>query len=112
MAAQPGDITVVYRITDTSDAALLDELTQICRDRNHNLEILSGSRPDGPGFMPKLTDGEPAIPEYARLIAIAPHLPESDIYVCGPVAWSESVLHALKKLRISNDQIHVEEFSW
>lgn len=112
MAAQPGDITVVYRITDASDAALLEELTQICRERNHNLEILSGSRPDGPGFMPKLTDGQEAIPEYARLIAIAPHLPESDIYICGPVAWSESVLHALEKLRISKDQIHVEEFSW
>jgi len=112
MAAEPGDITVIYRVTDTSDAALLDEVKRICQEREHYLFILTGSRPNGPGFMPVQLAGERQQPEFERLLTIAPYLLESDVYICGPAPWSESVLHALGKLRVPNDYIHLEEFSW
>jgi len=112
MAAEPGDITVIYRVTDTSDAALLDEVKRICQEREHDLFVLTGSRPNGPGFMPAQQEGERQQPEYQRLLTIAPYLLESDVYICGPGPWSESVLHALGKLHVAKDHIHLEEFSW
>jgi len=112
MAAEPGDITVTYRVTDASDAALLDEVKRICLEREHDLFVLTGSRPNGPGVMPAQPAGERQQPEFERLLTIAPYLLESDAYICGPGPWSESVLHALGKLNVAKDHIHLEEFSW
>jgi ferredoxin-NADP reductase len=112
MDAEPGDITVFYRVTDTSDAALIDEVERICQEREHGLFVLTGSRPNGPGFMPAQQEGERQQPEYQRLLTIAPYLLESDVYVCGPGPWSESVPAALGKLHVAEDHIHLEEFSW
>ena len=112
LAAEPGDVTVVYRVTDRSNAALLDEVERICLERNHTLHILDGPRPDGPGFLPKQQASEKPAPEYARLIGLAPFTAESDIYICGPSAWSNAAVHALKKINVPKASIHVEEFAW
>lgn len=112
LASDPGDVTVVYRVTDRSDASLLDEVERICRERNHALHVLDGPRPNGPGFLPKQQAGEQIAPEYARLLALAPFAAESDIYICGPSAWSNAAVQALKKLNVPKASIHVEEFAW
>ena len=112
LASDPGDVTVVYRVTDRSDASLLDEVERICRERNHTLHVLDGPRPNGPGFLPKQQPGEQIAPEYARLLALAPFAAESDIYICGPSAWSNAAVQALKKLNVPKASIHVEEFAW
>jgi len=112
LASDPGDVTVVYRVTDRSDASLLDEVERICRERNHTLHVLDGPRPNGPGFLPRQQPGEQIAPEYARLLALAPFAAESDIYICGPSAWSNAAVPALKKLNVPKASIHVEEFAW
>jgi predicted ferric reductase len=112
LAADAGDVTVVYRVTDRSDAALLEELERICRARNHTLHVLDGPRPNGPGFLPKQAATETVKPEYARLIELAPFVAESDIYICGPAAWSHAARHSLKKLNVIDSHIHIEEFAW
>ena len=112
LASDPGDVTVVYRVTDRSDASLLDEVERICRERNHALHVLDGPRPNGPGFLPKQQAGEQIAPEYARLLALAPFAAESDIYICGPSSWSNAAVQALKKLNVPKASIHVEEFAW
>ena len=112
LASDPGDVTVVYRVTDRSDASLLDEVERICRERNHALHVLDGPRPNGPGFLPRQQPGEQIAPEYARLLALAPFAAESDIYICGPSAWSNAAVQALKKLNVPKASIHVEEFAW
>jgi len=112
LAAEPGDVTVVYRVTDRSNAALLDEVERICLERSHTLHILDGPRPDGPGFLPKQEASEKPAPEYARLIGLAPFTAESDIYICGPSAWSNAAVHSLKKINVPKASIHVEEFAW
>jgi len=112
LASDPGDVTVVYRVTDRSDASLLDEVERICRERNHTLHVLDGPRPNSPGFLPKQLAGEQIAPEYARLLALAPFAVESDIYICGPSAWSNAAVQALKKLNVPKASIHVEEFAW
>ena len=112
LASDKGDVTVVYRVTDKSDAALLGELERICKERDHTLHVLDGPRPNGPGFLPRLEDGESPIPEYARLVSLAPYAADSDVYICGPAAWSDSAVQALKKLNVQKASIHVEEFAW
>ncbi len=112
MAAEPGDITVIYRVTDTSDAALLEEVKQICRLRQHTLELPTGPRASDVEFLPSPNSDEASMTESERLLALAPDIQSSDIYVCGPVSWTASVLSALNDLDIRKSNIHVEEFAW
>lgn len=107
VVSDPGDVTIIYRVTDANDAALLEELRSISVTRGHNLEILHGERA-GNSWLP----GESDNPDYARLIELAPHVLDSDIFICGPVAWTKSVESTLKAMNVKSDQIHAEEFAW
>ena len=109
LAAEPGDVTIIYRATDIADAALLDEVERISNEKGHVLHTLHGDRGENGGFLPEDFSGNP---EHARLIALAPHILDSDIYVCGPASWSNSVKQALKRLGVAKQQIHIEEFAW
>lgn len=112
LASEPGDITVVYRATDASDAALLDEVKRICQERGHILHVLEGPRPQGQGFLPSPIGAEASKPEHVRLLDLSPMLLDSDIYICGPSQWSNAAKHSLEKLGIKKAQIHLEEFAW
>lgn len=112
LAAEPGDITVIYRVTDQMDAALLSEVQRISKERGHYLELVEGARSTKGSFLPDQLAGEREKPDYARLLELAPMIRESDVYICGPSGWSKSVSEALKNLAISKDQIHLEEFAW
>ncbi len=105
--SDPGDVTIIYRVNDANDAALLEELRDISISKGHNLTILDGER-SGASWLP----GESDKPDYARLIELAPHALESDIYICGPVAWTKSAETTLKTLNVPAEQIHAEEFAW
>lgn len=109
LAAEPGDVTIIYRTNDERDAALLDEVKRISAERGHRLAVVTGERGATGGFLPADVEGKP---EHAQLMAIAPNLLDSDIYVCGPAAWSKLVKGSLNKLRIPKSQIHIEEFAW
>ena len=112
LAAEPGDITVIYRVTDVSDAALLDEVKRICAERGHHLELVRGPRSPSGSFLPDQPQGERAKPDYVRLLELSPMARESDVYICGPSGWSNSVKGSLKKIGVPSEQIHLEEFAW
>jgi predicted ferric reductase len=112
LAAEPGDVTVIYRVTDESDAALLDEVKRICNERQHGLELVRGPRPASGSFLPDIEPDERQRPDYVRLLELSPMIRESDVYICGPAGWSKSVVNSLKHIGINNDQIHLEEFAW
>ena len=109
LAAEPGDVTIIYRATDARDAALLNEVERISLERGHKLHVLEGPRGDHGGFLP---EDSANIPEHAQLLALAPYLLDSDIYVCGPASWSQAVKHSVKKLGVAKNQLHIEEFAW
>lgn len=112
LAAEPGDVTVVYRVTDDSDAALLDEVRRICDERGHRLELVRGPRAASGSFLPDPSPSEAGKPDYVRLLELSPMVRESDVYICGPSGWSKSVKQSLRKIGTPNDQIHLEEFAW
>ena len=112
LAAEPGDVTVIYRLTDNSDAALLAEVERICHERGHFLHLVKGPRTQSGSFLPDQAVSERQKPDYVRLLELSPLLKESDVYVCGPSGWSASVKHALEELGLPKYQLHLEEFAW
>ncbi len=109
MAARPGDVTVIYRVRNAYDASLLDEMREICRRRDFKLHVLSGPRARSNSWMS--ADGTDA-PDQARLTLMAPWVSESDVYVCGPEAWTHSVKKSLLRAGTPEEQIHSEEYAW
>jgi ferredoxin-NADP reductase len=109
MVGKPGDITMIYRTRDNSDAALLTELAQIADVRGHELRVLEGPRANPKSWLPS---GHGNIPDFQRVKLIAPQIAESDVFICGPVAWTRSVEKSLHQLGIPAKQIHAEEFAW
>ena len=109
MAARPGDITIIYRVRSYEDAALLNEIEQVARQRGFRLHVLSGKRGSANSWLPgHLND----IPDHARLIEMNPFISESDVYICGPGPWTHAVEKSLKRVGTPANQIHAEEFAW
>ena len=109
MAARPGDVTIIYRTRNNDDAALLGELTELARRRGFQLHVLEGRRANDESWMPA---SEENLPDHTRLIQLAPWVSESDVFICGPGAWTKTVERSLERAGTPKDQIHAEEFAW
>lgn len=109
MAARPGDITIIYRVRSHEDAALLNELEQLASHRGFRLHVLSGHRGAAGSWLPAYLNDAP---DHARLIEMNPYVSESDVYICGPAAWTKTVEKSLKRVGTPENQIHAEEFAW
>jgi len=109
MAAKPGDVNVLYRVKDINDAALLEELKEICNARGFALTLS-----DGPSAVERenLSREELELRERETILAIAPDVVHNDVFICGPIAWSKSVEKTLRKLNVPKHAIHSEEFAW
>jgi predicted ferric reductase len=109
LTAKPGDITVIYRVRNAADAALLGEVRELCRQRGYKLEIMAGPRANHSSWMN--ADGTNRS-DAARLAEIAPALVDSDVYICGPTGWTHSVEKTALRSGVLAHQIHAEEFAW
>lgn len=109
MAARPGDVTIVYRLRDQADAALLDEVREIARLRGMNLYVLEGSRGIGTSWMNVDQFGRK---DAERLKQMVPEIANSDVYICGPTTWTHAVTKTLRELGTEERLIHAEEFAW
>ena len=109
MAARPGDITVIYRVRSSEDASLLAEIREICKRRGFQLHVVEGPRGNKNSW---LSDDGSNNPDTARLTIMAPHVSEADVYICGPQAWTESVIKSVRKAGTPLDNIHSEEYAW
>lgn len=113
MAARPGDITVIYRVRSAQDASLLDEMQEVCRRRGFQLHVIEGPRGPKNSWLNKQVNADGSeLPDVARLVMMAPHVSEADVYVCGPQVWTESVLKSIRKAGTPADNIHAEEYAW
>ena len=109
MAARPGDVSIIYRLRDSDDAALVDELQALSARRGFNLTLLEGGRGTANSWMPAHPEN---IPDHARISVIAPWISESDVFICGPAAWTRTVKRSLTRAGTPLNQIHAEEFAW
>ncbi|SDH89522.1 Predicted ferric reductase [Actinokineospora alba] len=92
------DVVVLYRVRDERDAVLLHEVRQLIQ--GGRLHLLTGRTKDG---------ARPFEPDNLR--SLVPDLTERDIYVCGPLAMTSSVLDSLRAIGVPNTQVHAEKFS-
>jgi len=108
MAAKAGDIQVIYRTRSEDDAALLEELKTVCEVRGFGLHVLTGSRGEGASWMPA---GD-ARPDHQRLLELVHDVAGSDVFICGPAAWTRAVEKTLHRVGTPANHIHAEEFAW
>ncbi len=109
MASRPGDLKIVYRARNEQDAALLNELRQLCALRKIDLTIVAGPRGNGHSWLNADPFGRS---EQVRLHEIAPSIADSDVFICGPTAWTESVRRSVATAVTPAHQIHSEEYAW
>ena len=108
MAAKAGDIQVIYRTRNEEDAALLEELRTVCEYRGFGLHVLAGSRGDASSWMPA---GDTRA-DHERLRTMVPDVADSDVFICGPAAWTKAVEKSLRRAGTPATNIHAEEFAW
>ncbi len=97
-----GDIVVLYRVRDESEAVLLGELRNLAAARGARLYLVTGRT--GPGSPPF----EPFSPDHLR--RLVPDVTERDAYVCGPFPMTEAVLRGLRAAGVPSRQVHTEIF--
>jgi len=110
IAAKPGEVTIIYRVRDKSDAPLIEELNQIAKKRGFYIHILEGSRRHPKSWLPK--SGNDHFADDRVLQSLAPKVAKADVYICGPAAFTHAVSNSLLKAGTPANQIHAEEFAW
>jgi predicted ferric reductase len=98
--AAPGDLTLVYRASHDADVVFRGELEQLAQRREANMRYLIGRRTD--------LGRDPL--DAASLAANVPNLRDHDVYLCGPIGMTESVIRSLRTAGVPRRQIHHESF--
>jgi ferredoxin-NADP reductase len=103
---EPGQATVILRAAMPGTLYLRDEIAELCRQRGATMYELVGHRArSGNTWLPRHQTG-------LRLATYVPNLRESDVYVCGPNQWADSVLADAKATGLADAQLHRERFDW
>jgi predicted ferric reductase len=106
---RPGEATLVYRARNEADLAFGGELDWFARHRGVRICYLLGPRADRPSWLPaEFADHGDA----DALRQIAPWIARSQVYVCGPDAWTEAARTAARSAGVEADRLHTELFSW
>ncbi len=98
------ELTILYRVHDVEDFLFRNELLALANRRGARLQFVAGSRDEFPADMQPLSP--------IHLLAVAPDIRSSDVYVCGPVPMVTEVLKSVQQLRVPESQIHAEMFSF
>jgi predicted ferric reductase len=99
-----GPVVVLYRVRTHADAVLLAELEELAAERQDTqIHVVAG----------RTGAGDPPVQPFdpQRLAALVPDIVDRDVYVCGPPAMTEAVLHSLRTLNVPRRQVHAERFS-
>lgn len=109
IVGHPEDVTIIYRVRDEKDAPLLAETRELARIRGFKLVVLAGKRATPNSWM---SAGPEGATDLDRLLEIAPKVKDSDVYVCGPTAWTRAVERTLNRAGTPRQQVHTEEYAW
>jgi len=97
-----GPCDVVVRASSEADAPLIDEVRELAREHGANLHELYGPR--GDNWTPALGS--------TSLAQLVDDLDERDIYICGPIAWTDAVVADAVAAGVAPEAIHRERFGW
>jgi predicted ferric reductase len=91
--------SVVIRASSYSDLVHHEEIKALVDRNGGTLNEVIGSRRE-------------VTLDARALRRLVPDVVTSDIYLCGPEGFTDSVAYELSRLRVPSEQIHVEEFSF
>jgi predicted ferric reductase len=106
---RPGEATLVYRARSEAEVAFRGELDWLVRRRGVRVVYLLGPRADRRSWLP---GSLAAHDDVAALRQVAPHVADSQVYVCGPDAWTEAARAAARSAGVRADRLHTEQFAW
>lgn len=104
----PGEATVLLRAGSADETYLWDEIRDLAAAKGAKCFVMVGHRArSGPSWMSQ-TDAERGV----TLLAAFPDLLQSDLYLCGPTPWLDSIEADALGTGIRPHQIHAERFDW
>jgi predicted ferric reductase len=104
---RPGEATVLLRGSDTDQRYLWDETAQLAARTGSRLYTMVGRRAHSRESW--MTEDD--LRRGVTLLTAFPDLLRSDLYVCGPTAWSDLVVREARLAGVPEHQIHQERFS-
>ncbi len=104
LPANPGELTMLYRVRHERDVIFRNELDELARIRGAEVRYLHGHRP------PATESSDPLGP--TGLQALVPDVRQRDVYICGPVSMMRHVEASLRTLGLPPRQIHAERFAY
>jgi ferredoxin-NADP reductase len=72
--------------------------------------VLEGSRRFENSWLPTSVGADQTDDE--KLISLCPKIAKSDVFICGPSAFTRAVEKSLQLAGTPKHQIHSEEFAW
>lgn len=94
-------VTLLYRVSRTADRVLGEELEQLCGALHARLVYVVGTRTE--------LGCDPL--DAATLTRLAPHIAQSDVFVCGPPGMTNQLCRTLTDLHVPPRRIYLEAFT-
>jgi ferredoxin-NADP reductase len=107
---QPGDATLLYRVTSQDNAIFADELNELATRRGIQVHYLAGPRRRAASWLPAGSGTEYGDAEHLR--RLVPDVAERDVYLCGPSPWMAAVRAAALGAGVPTARLHDEDFAW
>jgi predicted ferric reductase len=107
---QPGDATLLYRVTSQDNAVFADELNELATRRGIQVHYLAGPRRRATSWLPAGSGTEYGDAEHLR--RLVPDVAERDVYLCGPSPWMAAVRAAALGAGVPTARLHDEDFAW
>jgi predicted ferric reductase len=104
----PGEATILLRASSDRQSYLWDEMETLATERGANFYTMVGPRSGERESW--LSDRDQA--RHVSLKSVFPDLALSDLYVCGPQAWTDLVVRDARATGLPDHQIHTERFDW
>ncbi len=103
---RPGEATVLLRGTDADQQYLWHEIADLAEATGNRLYTMVGHRSRSRESW--MTEED--VRRGVSLRSVFPNLLQSDLYVCGPRAWSDLVVREARSAGVPEHQIHQERF--
>ncbi|MCU1508522.1 MAG: oxidoreductase [Glaciihabitans sp.] len=104
----PGEATILLRASTEDETYLWDEMQELATSKGAKLYTTIGPRSRrAPQWMAS-ADASRGV----TLRSIFPWLNDSDVFICGPQAWTDLVEAEVLRSGINAHQVHTERFDW
>lgn len=97
------DVILLYGSQTQKSLIFSQELSDLERNSKLQVKYVLSAEP--------AWQGERGFVDQEKIQRLVPDFAGRDIYVCGPMVMTKNILSVIKKLNISNKQIHFERFS-